>query len=487
MLATESSCRISSRSTPPSKASLISFKPVQMWVTCYDRDIHEKEMGSQYKTSVRWFVAALVGAFAFVSYIERMNISVAAALMMPELSLSGTQMGQIFSSFLWGYAIFQVPAGWLGDVVGPRITLTVAALIWCITSVLTGFLPGTYAKGAASVILCLWILRFLLGAGEAATFPVGARAIRNWTPLWERGIGNSIMIAGASIAASVTSPLVSWLMTVVGWRASFYIVSLAALFVAMIWYFSVTDYPEQHRWAAGPETESYGSERGKAKSAVRAVSLANLLKNRNVLLLSLSYTCEGYVLFIFVFWLYLYLIQVRGFTILSGGFAASLPWLTAFACTPLGGWLCDRLAEKNGRIAAARTVIMIGYGVSGVLLFTAAMAAGRNASVAALCLSIGGLYFAEPAFWATAVHISGENVGASSGLMNTAGILGGIVSTSLVPVLVEHFGWITALGSGAMVALVCTGVWMVMGRMGFGTAAPEYAAQGVGRETESRA
>lgn len=443
------------------------------------------QMGPQSKTSLRWFVVAMVGAFAFVSYVERMNISVAAALMMPELSLSGPQMGQIFSSFLWGYAIFQIPAGWIGDVVGPRVTLALAAVLWCITSLLSGFLPGTYIKGAASVILSLWILRFLLGAGEAATFPVGARAIRNWTPVWERGIGNSIMIAGASIAASVTSPLVSWLMTVVGWRASFYITSLAALVVAMIWFFTVTDYPDQHSWKEARERESHDLQRPQPKPGIRRLPLSDLAKNRNVLLLSLSYTCEGYVLFIFVFWLYLYLIQVRGFTILSGGFAASLPWLTAFACTPVGGWLCDRLAEKNGRIAAARTVIMIGYGVSGILLFTAALAAGRNASVAALCLSIGGLYFAEPAFWATAVHISGENVGASSGLMNTAGILGGIVSTSLVPVLVQRFGWITALGSGAMVALACTGAWIVMGRMGFGNSVPKYAAQSASPETES--
>ena len=443
------------------------------------------EMGPQLRTWVRWFVVGMVGAFAFVSYVERMNIAVAAAVMMPELSLSGTQMGQIFSSFLWGYAIFQIPAGRIGDVVGPRITLTLAALLWCITSMLSGFLPGTLVKGAASVILCLWILRFLLGAGEAATFPVGARAVRNWTPLSERGIGNSIMIAGASIAASVTSPLVSWLMTVVGWRASFYITSLGALVVAMIWYFSVRDYPEQHPWVGASESDRRRRERG--PSIVRVRPAAQLLKDRNVLLLALSYTCEGYVLFIFVFWLYLYLIQVRGFTILSGGFAASLPWLTAFACTPIGGWLCDRLSQKSGRIAAARSVIMIGYGVSGILLFTAALAAGRNASLAALCLSIGGLYFAEPAFWATAVHISGENVGASSGLMNMAGIMGGIVSTSLVPVLVQHFGWITALASGAIVAMACTGAWIVMGRMGFGSSVPEYAAQSVGSETGSRA
>ena len=160
--------------------------------------------------------------------------------------LSKTEMGQIFSSFLWGYAIFQIPAGRIGDVVGPRLTLTVAALLWCVTSALTGLLPGRILSGSLAVLSSLFVLRFLLGAGEAATFPVGARAIRNWTPLSERGLGNSIMIAGASIAAAVTSPLVSWLMVRVGWRASFYITSVAALVLALVWRLTVTDHPRDH-------------------------------------------------------------------------------------------------------------------------------------------------------------------------------------------------------------------------------------------------
>lgn len=419
------------------------------------------------KSSFRWFVASMVGGFAFVSYIERMNISVAATAMMPELGLSKIEMGQVFSSFLWGYAIFQVPAGQMGDTVGPRLTLTLAALIWCATSALTGFLPGNVFTGGLAVLVSLLVLRFLLGAGEAATFPVGARAIRNWTPIWERGFGNSIMIAGASIAAAVTSPLVSWLLLRVGWRASFYITSLAALALALIWHVTVTDYPKDHRLVSRAELEtiSAGRSNGEAPRS-NAVRLRELLTDRNVILLSLSYTCEGYVLFIFVFWLYLYLIEVRGFTILNGGIVASLPWLTAAVCTPAGGWLCDRLTATKGRVAGARSVIMIGYGLSGVLLFVAARADSRMLSVAAVCWSVGFLYFAEPAFWATALHVSGEHSGASSGVMNTAGILGGIVSTSLVPIIVKHYGWMPALGSGAVVAIACTGMWLVIGRAG---------------------
>jgi nitrate/nitrite transporter NarK len=107
---------------------------------------------------------------------------------------------------------------------------------------------------------------------------------------------------------------------------------------------------------------------------------------------------------------------------------------------------------------------MIGYGLSGVLLFGAARFDSRIACLLALCFSVGFLYFAEPAFWATAVHLPGENAGAASGLMNTAGILGGVVSTSLTPVIVKYFRWMTALGSGAAVALACTAAWFVIGR-----------------------
>ena len=420
------------------------------------------------KTSVRWFVATMVGGFAFVSYVERMNISVAAAMMIPELSLSKTEMGQIFSSFLWGYAIFQIPAGRAGDIVGPRLTLTVAALLWCATSALTGLLPGRTFAGSAAVLATLLVLRFLLGAGEAATFPVGARAIRNWTPLSESGLGNSIMIAGASIAAAVTSPLVSWLMVRIGWRASFYITSVAALVLAIAWRLSVTDHPRDHKRVSASELQLIGSRRelpGTAQQA-ESSSLRQLLTNRNVLLLSLSYVCEGYVLFIFVFWLYLYLVEVRGFTMLNGGLVAALPWLTALAFTPLGGYFCDRIAAQSGRVAGARAVIMLGYGLSGALLFAAAKFENRIAAVAALCLSVGFLYFAEPAFWATALHIAEEDAGASSGIMNTAGILGGIVSTSLVPIIVKHFGWLPALASGAAVALACTCAWLLIGQTG---------------------
>ena len=416
-------------------------------------------------SSVRWLILAMLLGFSFVSYVERVNISIAAELMMPGLSLSNTEMGQIFSSFLVGYAIFQIPLGALGDTVGPRLTLTLAALLWGITTVLTGFIPGTVVRGATGVFLSLWILRFLLGSAEAATYPVAARSVRNWMPAHQRAMGNSVMLTGSPLATAATAPLVSWLMVRFGWRESFYITSAFAFLIAIVWYWYSTDHPDNHPHVNPSELALIKNDGGMTpEHSTTPVRVWKLMADRNVLFLSLSYVCEGYVLFIYVFWLYIYLVDVRGFSILKGGFVTSLPWLTAVALTPIGGIVCDRLSARKGRLAGARTVIMTGYGLTGIMLFIAAGSSNRTLAVATICLSVGFLMSCEPSFWSTAVYLGGENAGAISGLMNSAAIVGGIVSTSLMPILVKHFGWLVALSSGAAMAIVCTLLWLTLGR-----------------------
>lgn len=416
----------------------------------------------QKTTTVRYAILALLFGFSFVSYLERINISIASELMMPSLSLTKLQMGQVFSSFLIGYAMFQVPAGMLGDTIGPRLTLAAAAILWGIITILTGCVPGQLLKGTIAVFVSLWVLRFLLGLGEAATYPVGSRAVRNWMPMSQRAFGNSVMFIGSSAASALAGPLISSLMVKFGWRASFYFSSILAFLVAILWYWYARDYPEQHKGVSRKELELIGASRSESRQQ-HSTPICSLLSDRKILFLSLSYVSEGYVLFIFVFWLYIYLVDVRHFSLLKGGVVESLPWLTAAALAPVGGIACDYLSARSTRLAGARSVIMLGYGASGILLFVAAGASSRIMAVAALCISVGALYFAESAFWTAAVYIAGAHAGAASGVMNTAGILGGIASTLLVPLLVQHFGWLAALGSGAAMALFCSALWWILG------------------------
>jgi ACS family glucarate transporter-like MFS transporter len=287
---------------------------------------------------------------------------------------------------------------------------------------------------------------------EATTFPVGNRVVRNWMPPRQRALGNSIMFLGTSLASAITAPLVSLIMLRFGWPTSFYLTATLTLVVSIVWMWRARDYPTrrdvQQSHAAAPSLPAFAPVRGP------------LLRNRNVWLLTISYVSEGYVLFIFVFWLYIYLVEKRGFSLLRGGWMAAIPWLVAMAVTPLGGVVCDRIAMRRGRLNGARAVIMVGYLLSGALLFVAAWAGNRTISVAALSISVAALMTSESSFWSSASYLAGTRVGVLSGVMNTVGILGGIGSTLLVPFLVQRFGWMPALATGTVMAILCSVLWV---------------------------
>ena len=121
---------------------------------------------------VRWFVVATLFGLSFASYMERMNLSVAAELMMPALSLTKSDLGTIFNSFLLGYAVFQVPAGWLGDRFGSRIVLGLSALAWGVLTVLSGMLPGVISRTAAGTVALLVALAFCWVLPRPPPFPL---------------------------------------------------------------------------------------------------------------------------------------------------------------------------------------------------------------------------------------------------------------------------------------------------------------------------
>ncbi len=403
----------------------------------------------------------MLTAFAFVSYMQRINISVAAVLMAPELHFSKIQMGQIFSSFLVGYAIFQIPGGLFADRYGTRLALAASAALWGVCTVLTGMVPSSgYAAVGASFSL-LWLVRFLLGSAESTTYPVGALTVHNWIRPPQRGFANSLMFAGTSFAAAFSTPFVSWLMLRVGWRRTFFITSLPAFAIALSWWLFSANKPRQHPHINAAELALTNEEESATASTT---DFGSLLRNRKILLLCASYVAEGYLLFIYVFWLYIYLVEVRGFSMMNGGLVAALPWLTGLCLTPLGGLAADRIAASRGRLVAAKYIISVGYTTAGVLLFVAAYAPARGFCVAALCLSVGFLMAAEASFWVSATYLAGANAGAVSGLMNTAGIVGGIVSTSLIPVLAARFSWLVAFGSATVVALSCVLLWFLIAR-----------------------
>ncbi len=165
-------------------------------------------------------VVILLSLFSLVGYGLRMNISIASPFMMADLHLDKIQMGRVFSAFMLGYALFQIPWGVVGDRFGPGRTLTTAALLWSATTLLTGLVPGWMVPAGVASLAALVVVRFVLGMGEAAAYPVAARAVAGWLPSSRRAASYSSLIVGMAVGSAFTPPLVSWVMVTAGWRVS---------------------------------------------------------------------------------------------------------------------------------------------------------------------------------------------------------------------------------------------------------------------------
>jgi MFS transporter, ACS family, glucarate transporter len=402
------------------------------------------------KTRTPWAWVALLCATATASYLCRVNVSVAGALLMDELHLTQAQMGRVFSAFLLGYALFMVPGGALADRWGTRRVLERASWWWVAATLLQALVGrGPFAGGALSTLAGLLGLRFVLGVGQAPTFPAAARGVADWIAPESRGRANGFVIAAIALGSAIAPPLLSWVMVRWGWRTALAVSAVPALATAVAWR-RAGDPPVTVGLAADPRpSDAAGWEEHVAP-----------LRTRSFVLLTLSYTLQGYVGYIFVFWFYLYLVQERHFDLLRGAALSSLPWVLSIASIPLGGWLSDRLAARRGVVLGRRAVPFVGLASGGVLLSLGARTTNAYLAAAYLALSTALVLCVEGPFWATMTAIAKGRSGTAGGVMNMGSNVGGLISPALTPVLAAAVGWENALHAAAALSIVAALLWL---------------------------
>jgi ACS family glucarate transporter-like MFS transporter len=184
------------------------------------------------------------------------------------------------------------------------------------------------------------------------------------------------------------------------------------------------------------------------------------LGTTSFVLLTASYTLQGYVGYIFVFWFYLYLVEVRHFDLLKGALLSSLPWLLSIVSIPLGGMVSDLLVLRIGPVWGRRVVPMTG--LIGGSIFIAVGARTSDPVVAAICLALATalVLSVEGPFWATMMELSPERSGTAGGVMNMGSNLGGFISPALTPVLAASIGWENALHVAAVLSVVGGFLWL---------------------------
>jgi sugar phosphate permease len=387
-------------------------------------------------SSVRRKVLWLTVAVYMITYMDRVVIATAAPSIQKEFAFSLVTMGWIFSAFQIGYAMFQIPGGWLGDRFGARRALTGVVVWWSIFTAATATMWS-----AGSMIVC----RLLFGMGEAGSFPIATRSLSRWMLPAERGWALGVTHAGARLGGAITPVFVAFLITVLGWRAPFFIFACTGLAWASVWYWYYRDTPAEHRGANPAERTLISAALGKPRQMRGAIIWRRLIRTPQLWLLAVAYFCYAYSLAIFLTWFPKYLMDVRGFNLAQMGLFSSLPLMAGVTGDIAGGWMSDRWLKASGNLKLARRVVaVIGFVLAGVTIPIATLSHSPLFSVACFSAAVFGLELTVGISWAVTLDIGGDYAGSVSAAMNTFGNTGGAIAAALTGYIVAHSGWTPA-------------------------------------------
>jgi MFS family permease len=418
-------------------------------------------------THRRFWVYFLLFLFNVICYLDRINMSVAGRSVAREFGLSPIQLGYLFSSFLWAYVLMMLPSGRLVDNLGAHRMAAIGAAFWSVAQMLTGA-----ATGFGTMLLA----RLGLGAGEAPTFPVSYRGVRDWAPYTERGLAVGLIQAGTLFGPALSAPLVAWLIAATSWRWSFVITGAIGLAWVAVWLAFVST-PEQTNWIPEPERQRILAERhgNKPISDDGGVGYRGLLRSPSMWGLAISQGCAVYSVYLYLSWLPNYLQTARGLSIVNSGLFTSVPFLVGGAVIILANWIGDMILTPETMHRGARRIVVVAC----LLLCAVGVAIPFVESLTLVIIltifpvSFGGTASATNAALANDLLRSQADSGRAFAFM----VLGGNVFGLLAPIVTGYIVQITGSFSSAFVvaaglSLIGAAVSFTMTRHTLGEAAP---------------
>ncbi|MBS1979253.1 MAG: MFS transporter [Bacteroidetes bacterium] len=395
----------------------------------------------------RWRLVLMLCLTATAGYMCRVNVSTAGALLMDEFGLSQVDMGRVFSAFLLGYAIFQLPSGMLADRWGAKKVLTLSSVLWVALTVLQ-LVPGwgSFGSSVAFSLPVFLLLRFMVGVSASPAYPAAARGVSSWVDEPFRGTASGIILSSVGLGSALTPLLVTYAMVEGGWRMGMIVSAVPAALMAIGWV-----------WVKDPSPIVFQSKE------LHTAPIQQIPWSR-LILLTVSYSLQSYVGYVFVSWFYIYLVQERHFSLLDGAWASSLPWILSIVSIPLGGWITDRLVlSRMGPVWGLRLVPLVAMIFSGVLISIGAHTGNPIMAAVSLAFATAFILCVEGPFWTTATRVAGARSGTAGGFMNTGGNIGGLLSPLVTPWVASRIGWEGSLHIAAGLAVVGGLLWVAIG------------------------
>jgi MFS family permease len=410
----------------------------------------------------RWGIAFLLGFGVLVNYFDRVNLSVSQEALHNAFNISTVTFGYLLSAYSWTYAAFQLPSGLILDRFGVKLVGRISTLIWSVASFAAAISPGLPGFLGA---------RFLLGVGEAPTFPANAKAVGYWFPAEERSLATAIFDSAAKLASAIGVPAIGLLLLRFGWRWSF----AATGFVSLVYFVVFCLFyrnPSEDKSLSVTERDfilHHGAQREDRVMAEKGAPLGYLLRQRKVWGLVLGFASYNYTFYLLLTWLPSYLSLTHHVDLLHSVLYTCVPWLFATLTDVLmGGWLVDKLVQRGRDASIVRQAILIGGTALGLGVLGAACAQSTTAALVWISLAIGGLSAASPVGWSVPSLIAPrESVGTLGGILNFGNQLSAIAApivTGYIAQATHSFFWAFG-GAGAFLVVGIAGYGFLLGRI----------------------
>jgi ACS family glucarate transporter-like MFS transporter len=412
------------------------------------------------RVRIRWWIFGFMFLFPMLTYTQRTSLNVAAERIMPLFHLSQMQLGWMMWAYTVAYTVLQIPAGIFGERIGARATFVLIGIISFVATIATPLLPLLLSGTALFVA---WVcVQAILGASHAPVSPVGAGVFEAWFPINRWGVVNGLGSSGPDLGIAITPPLVVGLTAAFGWQGALLWVAAPTALLTALWGLYGRNTPREHPAVTPEELAELDPVANESKPRLTPKRFLKILGNRNILLLSASYLCMNYALFLLINWSFLYLAQERHMSTLEGGSLAAIPPIGAAVGAWLGGEFADRLSSRYGPRWGYRIIPIATLPLVGVLLLLAMRAPNPYLAVAALTVAFAGVESNEGSYWAANMSIARADTMAAGGVLNTGGNLGGVVGIPIVAWLTGHGNWYGAFAIGTGFAITAAALWLLV-------------------------
>ena len=385
-------------------------------------------------SSTRWLrIITPVLIACIISFMDRVNISFALPGGMEEdLGITSQMAGVASGIFFIGYLFLQIPGGRIAVNGSGKRFIAWSLVAWAIVSVATGFVTHEYQ---------LLVLRFILGVSEGGMLPVVLTMVSNWFPEKELGRANAFVMMFAPLGGMLTAPVSGAIIAALDWRWLFIIEGLLSLVVLAVWWYMISDRPEEARWLPEKERDylvtTLAAERA-AKLAEDAVSNApvkDVFRNSGLMklvILNFFYQTGDYG---YTLWLPTILKGLTGGNMASVGLLAVLP----FVATLAGIYVISLFSDRSGKRRLWVRFSLYSFAAA----LVASVVLREHVVAAYIALVICGFFLksATSPFWSMPGRIaSAEVAGSARGVINGLGNLGGFCGPYLVGVMIYLYG-----------------------------------------------